>query len=451
MKFSAFVLLTLACNALAQGPQVSYYYNPSTELSWAQCYVYQEGGSRQKIQFLPAVARDRSPLGTLKYAKDINVNGTIVFVGDGIVSDSDRNSYVGRRADYSSGEIDLTGKIAMFCYDYPDSIEPRLGIAYPLERRIAMAAAQRASAVVLFSHRKQYPFLCLDYPPDSTVPDIPVITITESSAAAILESAGINSEELMKEWEKSGHPPESQVLISKLNLAVKGVFQKVETPHFSFHFRKEEFSKRGMEQIAAVNEKAHGFITTRFKGVDLDSKKLFIVYFRDYDSKVFYTHHWGKGLAADAGIFNVLEGEVPSFGLAVHENTHLLWGTNSTSFLDEGIAMYTEALPTDKNKNNRETLEFMNAKKLFPLQEMMGFQIGKPGLQTDIGYPASGSFVDFLIRSYGLKLFHNVFLFEGRPEVETKGDDPWQRIYKKSVPELEEQWHEWLSQGSWNK
>ena len=437
-------LLCIWCESWAQGPQASYYYNPSTELPWAQCYVSQEGGSHQKIPFLPAVAIDHSPSGTSRYSKNIKINGTIVFVGDGIVSDSLCNSYSGRRADFSTGEILMRGKIAMLCYDFPDSIEARFGDGYPLKRRIATATAHRASAVVLFSHRKPYPFLYLDFLRDSAASDVPVITITENSAAAIFESAGINGGDLIREWEQTGHPPESRELISELTLTVEGAFQSVETPHYSFHFRPEEFSKRGMHEIAGMNEKAHLFITKIFTGLDFASKRLFIVYYRDYDSKIFYTHHWGKGFATNAGIFNVYEGGVPNIALAVHENTHQLWGANSSSFLNEGIAMYAEALATDRNKNNRQTVEFMKHNQLYPLAEMMQFHIGTPGPKTVVGYPASGSFVDFLIGSYGLRQFHDVFLLEGRPGKETETDDSWKKIYSKSISELEEEWHRWL-------
>jgi len=52
-----------------------------------------------------------------------------------------------------------------------------------------------------------------------------------------------------------------------------------------------------------------------------------------------------------------------NYGLAVHENTHTLinsnWSNSSTSFLNEGIAKYTEALATDKDKNHLMTIEFL--------------------------------------------------------------------------------------------
>ena len=41
--------------AKSQGPKTAYFYNPATELSWASCYIYFDGGSRQQIPFLPVV------------------------------------------------------------------------------------------------------------------------------------------------------------------------------------------------------------------------------------------------------------------------------------------------------------------------------------------------------------------------------------------------------------
>ena len=127
----------------AQGPRVSYYYQPATELSFASCYLYLQGGSRQKIPFMPVVSRNfpRAPLGIGDYNKDIEVDAPIVFIGNGIVKENVWNSYIGRRNDYTYGEIDVSGKAVMFCYDFPDAIESKLKDAIPLEKRISEAAS----------------------------------------------------------------------------------------------------------------------------------------------------------------------------------------------------------------------------------------------------------------------------------------------------------------------
>ncbi len=95
--------------AWAQGPELSYFYDPATELSWAECYVYQEGGSKQKLPFFTVVNRHYhgAPMGTNKYSKDIDIDARLVFIGNGIVKENDWNAYVGKRFDSTQGEIDV--------------------------------------------------------------------------------------------------------------------------------------------------------------------------------------------------------------------------------------------------------------------------------------------------------------------------------------------------------
>ena len=254
--------------------------------------------------------------------------------------------------------------------------------------------------MILFSHTEQYPFLYANYEKESEIPDIPVISITKNSTMNILESSGIDGKDLFEEWEDQNKPPESIEFISKIALKIKGNFDKVDTENFAFCFRKEEISEKEIEEIAEINEQSIRFLFDCFKDEQLTWQKLFSVYFQDYDSKLFYTHHWGSGLACNEGIFIVHIGNVPDFGLVVHENMHILsslnWSGGSTSFLNEGIAMYVEALATDKDKNHLKTLQFLKQNKLFPLEEMVTFTIGIQGLKTEVAYPASGSFIEFL-------------------------------------------------------
>ncbi len=364
---------------------MSYYYNPATELSFASCYLYQQGGSQQKIPFLPVISRSfqRSPLGIDNYNKDVNVEAPIVFIGNGIVKENVWNSYMGRRFDYTQGEIDVTGKVMMFCYDFPDSIEAQLKEEIPLEARISEAASRKASAVIIFSYKTEYPFLYAIYNNETDTPDIQVITITKDSAINILYSSGYDGKEVIKNWEESGKPLSGE-LITRLSLKIKGNFDKVETDNFLIRFRKVFISKDEIDQIAQINEKSIQFLFDIFKEEkELNWEKQLTVYFRDFDSKVFYTHHWGAGLAHNEGVFSIFRKSKRDFGLAVHENTHILtylnWSDDSTSFLNEGIAKYTEALATEKDKNHLATIKYLKEGNLFPLEEMVHFNIGFPG------------------------------------------------------------------------
>ncbi|MBM3302888.1 MAG: hypothetical protein FJY85_23440, partial [Deltaproteobacteria bacterium] len=85
----------VAKQAYAQGPRPAYYYNPSLELRWARCSVYQSGGSQAKIPFLPVISdqHGRAPLGIGNYSRDVAVDAPIVFIGNGIVKEGQWNSY----------------------------------------------------------------------------------------------------------------------------------------------------------------------------------------------------------------------------------------------------------------------------------------------------------------------------------------------------------------------
>jgi len=448
-------MITTSCvvdSAHAQGPRPSYYYNQAVELSWARCSVYQKGGSRAKIPFLPVVSvrYQRAPLGTQNYSKDVAIDAPIVFVGNGIVKEGEWNSYSGRRKDYTFGEMDVVGKVVMLCYDLADSIEEQVAREFPVSRRIAEAASRKAAGVVLFSDREEHPFLTANYENESEIPNIPAITISKSSAAIILLSSGEDAESFIKEWKDSGKPPGARELISRMKLDMRGNFEKVETPNFLVQFRKEEVPRKEMEQAARVNDKAVKFLLGLLKeDKTLVWKKSLSVYFGGYDSKLFYTHHWGRGLADLEGTFMVHDAAVPDYGLAVHENTHLLvqrcWTERTTSFMAEGLAKYTEAMATDKDKNHRDVVSFLKEGNLFPLEQMVTFVIGAGGPRTLVGYPASGSFAGFFIEAHGLEAFKEAYVLEGRSLEEKEKKSTWEQICGKSLQELEQEWLSWIS------
>ena len=444
-----FFVLLFSLAAHAQGPNPSYYYHPATELPWAECYVHQPGGSQQRIPFLPVIDwKTRAPTGAGKYMEDVEVDAQLVFAGNGIVQEDGWNSYNGQRLDYTLGEIDVAGKAVLFCYDSPDSIEASLKNQITVGRRIADAASRNAAAVILFSHQKDYPFLRIDSRRETGVGNIPVISITMQSAVDIRSSAWLfGGESVFEKWAESGKT-NSMELITRIQLRFKGDFDNIETDHFTVQFRDEVIPREEMERLSHLNEKSLQFLLDCFQELEhIQWQKLFIGYFNGYDSKTFYTHHWGHGLACDAGVFSVLRGGALDLGTAVHENTHILtyqnWG-GSSSFMNEGIAKYTEALATDKNINHKKTVAFLKDGLLFPLEEMLSFKIGVTGIKTDVGYPASGSFIGFLAEEFGLKSVIEALQLESRSDEEKEAKDTWIQVCGKTVSELDQEWRDWL-------
>jgi hypothetical protein len=452
-KLSSLALLfsVLSLASRAQGPKIEYFYSPSVQLPWAEGWLYFEAGSRLKVPFLPVILGKfrRAPMGTGNYDQDVLVDAPLVFIGDGIFKEGERNCYRGRRHDYTTGDVDVAGKAVIFCYDFPRKSEDTLKDEFPLERRIAEAARRKAVAVILFSSAEDCPFLMARFSRNSEIPDIPAVTVSRSSARSLfLGDFDVDDSSILKKWKESGAPPEAIELNTRIRLRIEGAFTRTETDQFLFCGRKEEISKEDLEKIALVNERALEFLLDLFQDdPDLKWKKSLVVYFRDYDSKVFYTHHWGRGLGSEEGSFMIYPGGTPDMGLAAHENTHTLIGLNwgdSTSFMAEGLGRYAEARATEKGMNHLRVVGFLKTGRLFPLKEMLTFRIGTGGLKTEVGYPASGSFVDFLIRSYGLKALKKAYQLEARSPADREKDDTWQRAYQRPIQGLEKEWLEWL-------
>lgn len=416
---------------LGQGPQLAYLADPDTSLSWAECYVHLNGGSRHKIPFLPVVSGRGAPLGTEKYNKDISVDAYIAFVGNGIVS-----------GDYTAyGKLDVAGKVVMFSYDFPDSVHADLNKQVSLLDRVREAASRKAAGVVVFSMARDFPFPFIEEGDPAKVPEIPVIAVNRRTAAMILASAGRDPEALFEEWKSKG-AFQPEIFISKLVLRIQGKFDHVATPNFDFYFQKGTIPSVQQTELAGVNEKSVDFILNLFKEGKFTWHKSTAVYFSDYDSKLFYLHHWGRGLSSDAGTFMVFDG-VPDFGLAAHENAHKLLGENwngTSSFLQEGLGKYAEAMASDKDKNHRDTAGFLKDAKLFRLTEMVTIHIGSDP-RTPVAYPAAGSFVQYLTQTFGLSKLKVAWQIEGREKPE---EDPWTRAFGMPLPQLESDWLHWL-------
>jgi hypothetical protein len=438
-------LLTLP-QLRGQGPRISYFFQTGTALGWAECRLESRAGSVLRIPFLPVVVTGsiRAPIGTENYSRDVDVAAPLVFAGNGIALEGVADCYRGRRSDWTVGPIDLKGKAVLLSYNFPDSIEEKAGKDFPLRRRIEEAARRGAAAVVVFTAMDEFPFPAVSYAPGVDPPRIPAIAITRASAAAILEASGFDSAELFASWTNTGTPPESRDLITRLRIHIEGAFRKSETPNFLFRYREKELDRSEMDRIAEVNERALARLLDLFKGAgELSWKKLPAVYFADYDSKLFYTHQWGSGLASDEGVFMVHGGGVPSLGLAAHENAHILatlnWG-GTTSFMNEGFGRHAEAMVADPDLNDRQAREFLRNGKLLPLAELLGHNIGQPGMKTDVGYPAAGSFVGFLIRTYGLEAFKKAWRLEARTDEEKARADTWSAAFGRTLGELEAAW-----------
>jgi len=424
-------------NLHSQGPARSYYYDNNTVIPWASLTVKHPGGSQMKIPFLPVIdGQTIAPLGSSAYSEEINASGEIVFVGNGTFEEGIYNSYYGRRKDWIDTLLNVKDKIVLMCPDLTDSVSSALKEKYGILQRISEVAKRNAAGLLLFWNDDRLPFLRIDSKNHPEITSLPVITITKTDAIRIFSSIMNSPGKYLDEWPSSNTKSRELQIIADLQIDTE--FERIDADNFSCHYRSGAVDQELVKRLVDVNERSIQFLLEVLNGFeDLQWTKRPVVYYSGFDSKVFFTHHWGSGMATPFGSYNVIGTSNPDFGLTVHENTHMLQYLNyggSSSFISEGFARYTEALATDPEMNDRATNNYLAAGQLFSLKEMLNFNIGQTGPKTDIGYPAAGSFIGFIADTYGQKKIKDLFT------------DPNLENFGKPIAEIEKEWHHWIKQ-----
>lgn len=406
------LLATISAKLSAQGPDLPFFYNQSTNLSWAEASIQFKSGSKSNIKFFPVNDIYRSPFGTNNYTENINVHSPLLYIHNINNIDS---------------ALHLKDKAILYCYDSEADIKN-----FPV--KINALVSKKVSAIILFSKSNEYPFLKLWE--TSVNNEIPIVTLDKSSAKLTLSAMGYDAEEL---WSNLDSNTASQTLlpIVNLNLKVDGRFSLLSSKYSEIRFNKRTIDSSSIHKILLTNDSAMNFITSTFKEIVPKNSKTQTTYFSDYDEKLFFTSHWGKGLANEYGVYSVLIEINTDYPLAVHELTHIFFKHNlngNISFLSEGIAMFAEAKSENSRKNNINTLAYLNKGQLLSLSELVKLDIGSDKNYTEMGYYASGSFVEFLIETQGQAKFIKFW----------QTNQEWERIYGLTLLRLEKEWHSWL-------
>lgn len=414
---STIVLTTFIIgNLSAQGPDLPFFYNQSTNLPWVEASIHFKSGSKSNIKFFPVNDIYRSPFGTNNYTENINVHSPLLYI---------------HNIDNIDSTLNLKNKAILYCYDSDTEVQD-------VPVKINALVSKEVSAIILFSKSNEYPFLKIR---ETSVNNrIPIVTLDKSSAKLALSAMGYDVEEL---WSNLNTLTATQTLppIVNLNLKVDSRFSILSSKYSEIRFNKRTIDSSSIHKILLTNDSAMNFITSTFKEIVPKNSKTQTTYFSDYDEKLFFTSHWGKGLANEYGVYSVLIDINTDYSLAVHELTHIFFKQNlngNISFLSEGIAMFAEAKSENSRKNNINTIAYLNKGQLISLSELVKLDIGSDKNYTEMGYYASGSFVEFLIETQGQPKFIKFW----------QTNQEWERIYGLSLLKLEEQWHSWLKKKS---
>ena len=423
-------LLFGAPGAIAQGPSPSYFHDLGSQIPWAECVAYQPGGSSQKIPFIPAVvtAPVRAPAGTQGYSRDVRFDSNLVFVGEGLAE----------TVNIAEWAPVIEGSVALMSLQSTSSAS--------LEERVMTLARKGAVAVVVFPKDRQVIYPVLKPELRNDFEDlIPVIGLSHETARRLFAAHSPLGQEDLQRWVEGGEAPRLGRFVPRLRCFFEGRFRRLESSQTLLLSRQSAIDEAEFAELLRVNERSVTFLLNLF-GSSIKWTRTPTVYFRGHDAKVFYTLHWGMGLANTTGSYLLYTGQ-PDFGLVVHEHTHSLfdrgWG-ETISFLTEGLAMYAQAQATDPMLCHRKTTDLRETGVSVPLEELLVHEIGSPGKATDFGYPAAGSFVEFLLQQGGLSKFERLYR-EARPGPDPDLADLLLEIYGASTGELETAWINWLS------
>lgn len=207
------------------------------------------------------------------------------------------------------------------------------------------------------------------------------------------------------------------------------------TEHYVFHYQAGTLAEKEIKAIAQVQERAFSKIC----GVLEVCYPYRIHYFFTDSPSEIGSIFWGEGascngcaVCGDNKVYAVYNADVKCIG--EHEDTHLiayLIGEPSSSFWPEGLAMYFHT--SWWGVPNEEWAAYY--KKQYPqisVEDMLdNNQFAECG--EEITYPVAGAFTRFLIDTYGMDQYKELYKYDGNEYSEII-----QSIYHVSLQEIEQ-------------
>jgi len=221
---------------------------------------------------------------------------------------------------------------------------------------------------------------------------------------------------------------------------------KNESPHYIFNFQKNSLAEKNIKEIIELKEK-HYLKILSFLELDNNRKIDYYIY-SSIQKKILLIGDDSPGNA----IWEELENNNPKkFEIHVvynekckfigeHEDAHLLslpWGLSIYLFC-EGLAQYVENsfMGEDLNAAAKKLLQ---GNKLYPLEWLCANSNWENVEPTAI-YPQVGSFIKYLIESYGKENFKKLYQNTSRKKEIAENLLAIEKTYQKNVNQLEKEW-----------
>ncbi len=229
------------------------------------------------------------------------------------------------------------------------------------------------------------------------------------------------------------------------------MLEKRATKHFDIYYFKDSTAEKEIDSIAEEKERGFDQICS-FLGKDSD-ERIRMVFFEDGETKRYATGHQGAGWAFGNTIVEVYcaEQKLDPY----HETVHILMRPygNPPALFNEGFATYmAERLGAKalKNMDGGQSSIYERVRELkskgewIELKELIGYtNIGPRWSRPPVSYPEAASVVEFLIEEYGNDKFLRAYKELKNSDdtgVKQQNIKTLERIYGKSLTELEIQW-----------
>ncbi|MFC1553077.1 PA domain-containing protein [candidate division KSB1 bacterium] len=445
--FSVFICLILISSEItAQTPGNSLFHEKELYLPYANIMIINDNGDMENLPFTPVIV-NQSPVGIKNYSNNINITGSLVFAGNGIVDNE--NNYNAYR------DYDLQGRVAVIVYNDPEDYKKKYGPLSDLHVRAYNAEIRGAEALIVFGFPDNpgwnEPFIEL---PETAPPiNIPVFTVAYQAAKTLLKEANVFIDEKRNNIVPiSGDIPVDIPLVAKISII--GDFGKIKGSKNDIMFLPGILDTQNMENFVYNRETAvyalSELIEIPESWIPLEEE----VYFPDYVSFKFYTNLTDFDMNSKCKVFplfNALKHPKKNAEFHIHasiaEKIIIKNWSESDPMITRGTAVMLAYYSTEVPENNMDILivEWLKENSLMPLLNVLDPGKEFNSLEIDTAEVVASSFFKYLYSIYGLEKYREFYskILE-KSSLKDKlimFDD----LYMRDIITLQREWLEMLS------
>ncbi|KPJ55613.1 hypothetical protein AMJ49_06745 [Parcubacteria bacterium DG_74_2] len=226
------------------------------------------------------------------------------------------------------------------------------------------------------------------------------------------------------------------------------------SPNYLFYYFKNSLAEKNIKEIIKIKEKHYSKILSFLKIKNCRKIQYYFYPTIKEKKKLMGDNNFGNAIWEELELKNS-RAKTKRFEIHVaynnkckfigeHEDTHLLslsWGLSIYLF-QEGLAQFMEENLFGKDIDNLSK-KLLKQNKLYSTKWLCNNK-NWDRLRPEIIYSQSGSFVRYLINTYGLKKFKKLYKKTARQKTPKENIKIIEIIYSQSIKKIEKNWRKYL-------